>query len=61
MLNNKNYHAKIILKRIFFRFGRFGLKKSVDVAYCGLESGTVSELRELRECANVFVVSIPNK
>ena len=43
MLNNEYYHAKIILKRIFFRFGRFGLKKSIDVAYCGLESGTVFE------------------
>ena len=43
MLNNEYYHAKIILKRIFFRFGRFGLKKSIDVAFCGLESGTVFE------------------
>ena len=43
MLNNEYYHAKIILKRIFFRFGRFGLKKGIDVAYCGLESGTVFE------------------
>ena len=43
MLNNEYYHAKIILKRIFFRFGRFALKKGIDVAYCGLESGTVFE------------------
>ena len=43
MLKNDYYHAKIVLKRIFFRFGRFGLKKSIDVTYCGLESGTVSE------------------
>ena len=40
MLNNEYYHAKIILKKIFFRFG---LKKSIDVTYCGLESGTVFE------------------
>ena len=40
MLNNEYYHAKIMLKRIFFRFG---LKKGIDVAYCGLESGTVFE------------------
>ena len=30
-------------KENFFRFGRFGLKKSIDVTYCGLESGTVFE------------------
>ena len=40
MLNNEYYHAKIILKKILFCFG---LKKSIDVAYCGLESGTVFE------------------
>ena len=43
MLNNEYYHAKIILKRTFFPFRRFGLKKGIDVAYCGLESGTVFE------------------
>ena len=43
MLKNDYYHAKIVLKRIFFRFGRLGLKKSIDVTYCGLESGTVFE------------------
>ena len=30
-------------KENFFLFGRFGLKKDIDVAYCGLESGTVFE------------------
>ena len=30
-------------KENFFRFGRFGLKKGIDVTYCGLESGTVFE------------------
>ena len=47
MLNNEYYDSKIILKRIFFRFGSFGLRKSIDVAYilklCGLESGAVFE------------------
>ena len=47
-------------KENFFRFGRFGLKKSIDVTYCGLESGTVFE-RVTGVRADVFVVSIPNK
>ena len=38
---------------------RFGVKTDIHFAHFGLESGMVS--RELRECMNVFIVSIPNE
>ena len=38
---------------------RLGLKTSIQFVLFGLESGMV--LRELRECMNVFIVSIPNE
>ena len=34
-------------------------KKGIDFAHFGLELGMVS--RELRECMEVFIVSIPNE
>ena len=37
---------------------RFGLKTAIDFAHFGLES--VWFLRELRECMNVVIVSIPH-
>ena len=37
----------------------FGLKTGIHFAYFGLESGMVFE--GLRECMNVFIVSIPNE
>ena len=40
-------------------FRRFGLKKGIDFAHFGLQSDMVSG--ELRECMNVFIVSIPNE
>ena len=40
--------------------GRFGLKMGlIHFAHFGLESGVV--FGELRECMNVFIVSIPNE
>ena len=39
--------------------GRFGLKTSTHFAHFGQESGMV--FKELWECMNVFVVSIPNE
>ena len=38
---------------------RFGLKTGIDFNYFGLEGFWFS--RELRECMNVFIVSIPNE
>ena len=38
---------------------RFGLKTGIDFTYFGLSSGVV--LGEIRECMNVFVVSISNE
>ena len=38
---------------------RFGLKTGINFAHFGLESGWF--LRELRECMNIFIVSIPNE
>ena len=38
---------------------RFGLKTGIHFAHFGLESGMVSE--GLRECMNVFIVSITNE
>ena len=38
---------------------RFGLKTSLHFAHYGLESGMIFE--GIRECMNVFIVSIPNE
>ena len=38
---------------------RFGLKTGIDFPYFDLEGFWF--LRELRECINVFIVSIPNE
>ena len=38
---------------------RFGLKTGIKFAHFGLELGMV--LGEVRECMNVFIVSIPNE
>ena len=38
---------------------RFGVKTGIDFTYFGLRSGMV--FREIRECMNVFVVSISNE
>ena len=38
---------------------RFGLKAGIDFTYFGLSSGMI--FREIRECMNVFVVSISNE
>ena len=38
---------------------RFGLRTGIHFAHFGLESDMVSG--ELRECMNVFIVSIPNE
>ena len=39
---------------------RFGLKMGIHFAQFGLES-SIWFSRELRECMNVFIVSIPNE
>ena len=38
---------------------RFGVKTGIDFTYFGLSSGMI--FREIRECMNVFVVSISNE
>ena len=45
-------------QRVWF-LRRFGLKTDTDFDHFDLESGML--FRELRECMNVFVVSIPNE
>ena len=45
-------------QRVMF-LRRFGLKTGIDFPYFGLEGFWF--LRELRECINVFIVSIPNE
>ena len=53
----KFYYPQKIQDRIFFLEGggvRFGLKTSLDFAY------RVWFSRELRECMNVFIISVSN-
>ena len=45
-------------QRVMF-LRRFGLKTGIDFPYFDLEGFWF--LRELRECINVFIVSIPNE
>ena len=47
----------------FFSFGHYVLKTGIDCACFGLEWGMILEgtTEVLRECINVFVVSIPNE
>ena len=51
-------YSYVSLHRVGF-LRRFGLKTGIDFAHFGLESDMVSG--ELRECMNVFIVSIPNE
>ena len=48
----------VLPHRVWF-LRRFGLKTGKNFGHFGLESGWF--LRELRECMNVFIVSIPNE
>ena len=40
---------------------RFGLRTGIHFAHFGLESGVIFDMREPRDCMNVFIVSIPTE
>ena len=46
-------------QRVWF-LGLFGLKTGIHFAHFGQELG-MAQSRELRECMNVFIVSIPSE